>query len=286
MSQLFKVLCLLMVVGMAWTASAQAQDNVFWTNGVGDHDFANVGNWSGGYPAGDFAIIQNNGYANVTSSLSDVYRIHVGADLGGAGGSDPMGTGILNIEAGGSLTATSSCYTGHGNGNEGTINLNAGSLSTGSLVLGYGDNSKGTFNANGGTYSSSGFLYVGFASGSQGILNLTSGSVTGSRELRAGYRSGSQGIINISGGSMTIIEDAYLGYYDNSVGILNLSGGSISVDSANRELWLGKGADSVGVVHQTNGTLISSSDAIRLAYEGVGSYAYYDLVDGIATGKS
>jgi len=251
--------CFLLIAVFAWALPAHAA-LVFWDNDAGDNDFTNPLNWNGDvYPAsGDYGVIQNNSYANISTAAANISRLYVGADQGGA--LDPplaKGTGTLNVLTGGSLTTASTWYIGEGTANEGIVNVTGGSLTTGAFGLGYGSGSTGTLNVSaGGAYATGGYLYVGRNTGAYGVLNLSDGSVTtpASSEVRIGYEPSANGTVNQSGGTFT----------------------------AGTHLRLGIGASSVGVFNQTGGTL-SSGGAV---YAGLanGAFGYYRLAAGEFTG--
>ncbi|MBN2217329.1 MAG: autotransporter-associated beta strand repeat-containing protein [Pirellulales bacterium] len=256
MSRLLKILCFSALVYCLLAMPAHAL-NYYFDNDNSDYDFTNPVNWSNNtYPgASDYGIIQNNSYADISSAAPSIGKLYVGANQGGA--LDPpltQGTGVLNILTGGSLTTASTCYIGEGTDNQGTVNVNGGSLATGSFGLGYGSGCSGTLNvSNGGSYSTTTYLYVGRNSGALGTVNLsgsTSSITTAGYEIRVGYESGATGVINQSGGTFTV----------------------------GNALRLGMAASSIGAVHQTGGTTNTTS----AIYAGLANsaYGYYDLAGG------
>ncbi|NLE39979.1 MAG: hypothetical protein GX621_18330 [Pirellulaceae bacterium] len=278
--------CFLLVAVLAWALPAHAA-LVFWSNADGDYDFTKPLNWYGdAYPASsDTAVIQNNSYADITTAAAGISKFYVGADQGGT--LDPplaKGTGTLNVLTGGSLTTASTWYVGEGTANQGTVNVEGGSLTTGTIGLGYGSGSTGTLNvSDGGAYTTTTYLNVGREPGSYGILNLYDGSVTTpnrtDRPVSIGYGVGASGTVNQSGGTFTTSSPLNLGAAASSVGAYNQTGGTLN---ASTHLYLGVGTSSVGVFNQTGGTL--SLGGAVYAGNAASAYGYYRLAAGSFTG--
>ncbi len=231
------------LLGIVGATSATQAADVLWNGGTGNW---NTGaNWVGGTApvAGDSAIINANGTAQITSNVGEVSMLQAG----GAGGA-----GVVAM-TGGSLQA-------RGLGGAG-VPIN-GSLNLGPLPGG-----KGTFNMQGGTLTfgepsapgtndtgDHGWAYIGGSGGNifggggtgNGEFNLSGGEVTFHQRIMLGYRG--NGVLNQTGGTLIANGDnAYsdaigLGDQNGSVGIYNLSGGTAGFVGAFRVgNWEGSG---------------------------------------------
>ncbi|MBN2217365.1 MAG: autotransporter-associated beta strand repeat-containing protein, partial [Pirellulales bacterium] len=242
----------------------------FWTNGDGDHDFANILNWDPAYPSVEDPIgaIQNNDYADVVSTVEGFDKLYVGGNQGAT--LDPpvsQGAGTLNVLTNGSLTLSSSIYVAEGTGNTGTITVNGGYLSTGACVLPYGDNSTGTLNVMAGQYDCGGYLYVGRNAGSTATVNLSGGTLNVASNVRMGLSGNTLGVINLSGGTLAATGAVYMGEGENAVGIINQTGGTFSAISTT---YLGYSANSYSYYHLSNGQASTSGFGVGITTNAVG----------------
>ena len=151
-----------------------------------------------------------SGFAQGSGSLT-VGKLWVGGAAWSAGG-----TGTVNINTTGTITANSTQDFGGGNaskaafslaygpGSSGTVNLQNGTINANS-ELWVGFSGTGTFNQSGGTVNTTESLVVGNISGATGTYNLTGGVVnaaTVSGQLRLGANAGATGTVNLDGGTL------------------------------------------------------------------------------------
>lgn len=243
MTRLLQTMALVALTLSATAASLQAQGVVLWTDATGNHNFADAGNWDPifGYPEANYAVIQNNGYANVVSAPPSVAALYVGGYQEGM-----MGAGTLNVQTGGALTSTGSIYLAEGEGNQGTLNITGGTLTCGTLA------------------ASS--VYAGYSAGSLSVVNLSSGLLSlynpdVTNHIRLAYGANSVGVINQTGGILDLkLGEAggstggvmYIGYA-SAYGYYRLAGGEFDSAGSNA----GAGASAVGVIEQLTGTIMN-----------------------------
>ncbi len=175
------------------------------------------------------------GFGPGAGSLRSDDRIYVGGVFG-------TGTGTLNINTTGNVSAGGRLYVGHGVGGTGTVNLDGGTLAVGNDLAAGIAGGIGVVNFSGGTVTTGGWNFLGkdgtVADGDNGV--------------------GGDGTLNITGGTITNTGRQYLGY-GNSRGRYNQSGGTynsngvFSVGSGN----LLNAGDSTFVM--TGGTLNSGT---------------------------
>lgn len=184
-------------------------------------------------------------------------------------GSNPGGTGIINI-AGGAFTVDPAISTTFiGDWGTGIINLSNGLLNLGHTVMGALAGAQGTLNIHDGTARFSGpsttwILHVGHVSGSTGIVNVTGGQL----ELFNPTLIGSEGYgeLNLSGGTIlgsTNSSVTYsIGSSAGSKGIFNVSGGQMLAST--NTMFVGSAG---------NGTLNLSNGLVRVRHMVVASVA-------------
>ena len=169
------------------------------------------------------------------------------------------GAGILNVTAGGALTASSTTYVGYDVGANQQLNINAATA----------------------TLATSGFTYVGYGNGgaAQGAVNVTNGGTLTTGTAYLGYNSTGTGLITVGGGAGTSTWNASairvggLASTSNATGTLTVnSGGRVNV-SGPLDVW---GAN--GSVNTTAGGIVRSTGALNLQ-NGGDAYTDWGAVD-------
>ncbi|MBN1589057.1 MAG: autotransporter-associated beta strand repeat-containing protein [Pirellulales bacterium] len=320
MSRPVKITCLVLIVSLGWALPLHAQNTVLWNNGAGDHDFANGLNWDLGYPTDvDVAVIQNDGYADLSTAPAAIGSIRIGADLDTSFPALPPGSGTLNVLSGGSLSSTT-IYLGDSGGQTGTLNVSGGDVNSNnnSLCVGYGADCTGNFSMTSGTYTTAGHLYLGSGVGAQGFIDISGGTLSLTNENRGawlGHADETYGVVNLSGtgviqtaGTM----DTHIAEQAGSVVVFKQNGGTYQADGSGAYtrvgtagagtiegtgygfyelkngdlksygLFVGDSTDNVGALYQTGGTTtISQSVRVSSSGNGIGTY---NLTGGTLTG--
>ncbi len=179
-----------------------------------------------------------------------------------SGGTTVSG-GTLQIPSGGSVTHTSaSMIVGNNSGDNGTLSITGGVVSSLYGYLGNNAGSSGTATVSSGTWTNSNTLYVG--NSGVGVLNVAGGSVSDLSGSGLGYNPGSNGTATISSGSWTNNNLLYVGNY--GVGVLNVTGGAVSSPSGS---YLGYNAGSNGTATVSSGTWTNGGN-LTIGYSGVG----------------
>ena len=172
------------------------------------------------------------------------------------------GTGTLNVEAGGTVTADFEGYIGNGTGSTGTVTVTG----TGSSLT---IKDLDPFN-----FNTAGNLYVG--SNGTGTLNiLLGGSVTAEKEGYIGDASSGMGTVTVNGANSTY-DTAFQHYIGNfGIGTLNVEAGG-SVTSGNT-VFIGNTAtgDGTVIVDGTGSTYIASG-TIVVGASGTGALTVSD----------
>ncbi len=220
-----------------------------------DANYLIAGSAMAGDGDGAITITGDNGVVNVADPALYAYsRLTVGSGYG-----PYSGTGVLNIDNGGSLTSTNNAA------------LASGSIPLGgysNLVVGSGPNSMGTVNVDGvGTFGSS---VLGLYGGSAGfILGVDSGD----------------GTINVTNGAQFFTLTGVVGAGDTSGGVYPGGTGTISV--------IGMGSEFIATTN--NGNFLVDSDQAPVifvgqndgtGYLGADSYGLITIQNEVGDGKS
>jgi len=262
-------------MGVIWAMVAVPALAVDYNWNVGNGDWGEATNWDPngvpGYPTngGDWAII-NNGVGTgptVSASMNNCYGLllgnttmtiqngaYVGSKATGRIGTGVGTTGVLNVEAGGTVTFNYNKYVG--------------------LKHAYvGFEGNGTLNI-AGTFHTNRYTYIGFANTSTGVINAHEGTEFnsnngGNLSFFVGYDG--NGTLNVDGGVFNIAGRLTLTHawddgtgtwvWDpNSQGHIEISGGTINADHIYFDInsrSLAAGSPEVkGTIHQTGGEFI------------------------------
>lgn len=154
-------------------------------------------------------------------------------------GSPEAPTGTLLVNSGSQMTGDNSLYIGSSSGTSGLVTLSDAGTSL-------------TLDKN---------IFVSSAGDSYGRLNILNGaslttSSSGSGAGSIGYMGNASGLVNISGQGSVWNSNGALNVGESGSGILNIYQNA-SVNST--EFWVGRYANSLGVVNIDNGVLASSS---------------------------
>ncbi len=225
--------------------------NTGWVRVGVDSGAGNVGSLT---LSGNGTVLENTGGGNT--------RIGDGA---------PDSTGVMTIEEGATYNHSSSgnfWLGGTDASNEGTLNLNGGSLNkTAGLNLIVGDFGNGTFNHNSGALTmNAGALWVGAAGGS-GTYNFYQGSIDLGSIMHVGTGQGT-GVMNMEGGVLNTSIEIWVGQGAGSTGTLNFSGGEL-----NTSHWFVVGRQgATGTLAMTGGVInhTSTIGQFRVAAPGPG----------------
>ena len=264
-------------VALAVTTSsgaALAVDNV-WTGAV-DNNYNNPGNWSlgrvpakaNGQPApNDFDdAVLNTSTGNIPTITENFAAIPRDIIVG----TGPGANGVVNHTAGTATTGDTNWMFVGRNGGTGTYNLSgSGSIDAKGRIYVAGHDgaaATGTFNINTtGTVAAANDLNLG-AAGGTGTVNLTAGTVTVGGWLSVGRDENGlngTGNFNQSGGSLTVSGNSVVAL-PGTHGNLMMTGGTHTV---NNELWVGQGANAVGVATVNAGT-VTVNNWIAVGREG------------------
>lgn len=195
---------------LAATVSTKAA-TVTWDNGAGDNNWASAVNWSGNVvpnttaDASVLALVNQGFLANVSSAVPQIATLRIGNTSAG---------GIVDIQTGGFLTATTGTQIASGNTSNGTLKISGGTFSAASLqvasnnataTLGLVDVTAGTFTWTSGNVGSAG----------TGRINVTGDTAT------------------VSGTNLTLGSGGGLGFTFNSTGVSKISlAGLFSINAA------------------------------------------------------
>ena len=197
---------------LAATVSTKAA-TVTWDNGAGDNNWASGLNWSGNVvpnktspaDASVLALVNSGFLANVSSAVPQIATLRIGNTSAG---------GIVDIQTGGFLTATTGTQIASGNTSNGTLKISGGTFSAASLqvasnnataTLGLVDVTAGTFTWTSGNVGSAG----------TGRINVTGDTAT------------------VSGTNLTLGSGGGLGFTFNSTGVSKISlAGLFSINAA------------------------------------------------------
>lgn len=205
--------------------------------------------------------------------------INVGKLWAGGANYNDNGTGVININTTGTITANSSDGVGadafasiilavaYGDGNTamGTLNLESGTIQANSQLW-VGRSGEGIFNQSGGEVNSTDFFVLGRESPAAG-----------------GYSAG-DGTYNMTGGTVnaaTVGGNAVLGSFTGAMGELNIEGfdSEFNVGNASNFAQFVIGESGSGTVNQSDGTV--NSAGYFLLGRNPGSTGIYNLSGGI-----
>jgi autotransporter-associated beta strand protein/T5SS/PEP-CTERM-associated repeat protein len=211
--------------GMARTGSGNWMF-VGVAGGNGTYNLANTAG-TGGTSTG---FGQGTGSLHVGGPTGSGARLYVGGDDGGGDG----GTGLLNVNTSGTLSATNDIIVGSQTGT-GVWNLDNGTVTSG--------------NAGAGAWT-----YIG-VDGGNGTLNMHGGSIQVFGRFYAG-RNNATSLVNFHAGTITTQGGHFIVAENNSTATFHHNAGTINVGGG--EFWVGQAATA-------NGTYNFSSGAINVA---------------------
>lgn len=187
---------------LAATVSTKAA-TVSWDGGAGDNNWASALNWSGNVvpnktsPADAAVLAQiNSATANVFSAVPEIATLRLG--------NFPSVAGIVDIQTGGFLTATTATQVAGGNLSTGTLKISGGTFSAASLQVASNN-----------------------ATATLGVVDVTAGSFTWTS---GNVGSAGTGRINVTGDTATVSgtnlilgSGGGLGFTFNSTGVSKIS---------------------------------------------------------------
>ncbi|HSI32517.1 MAG TPA: autotransporter-associated beta strand repeat-containing protein, partial [Tepidisphaeraceae bacterium] len=197
------------------------------------------------------------------------------------------GTGTVNINTSGTITANSTQdfgntrasislgYAATGGTAAGTINLENGTINANSEIW-VGFNRAGTVNQAGGEVNSTEYFVVGRNSGAIGTYNLTNGTVNAANSVGfavIGSFAGATGTVNVSGGGFNVNNGAQFIVGEGGTGTLTVSGtGVVTVGNAANGVRLGANAGGAGTVNLNAGGAINTMIVTKGA--GTGTFNF------------
>ncbi|MDL2286873.1 autotransporter-associated beta strand repeat-containing protein, partial [Desulfococcaceae bacterium OttesenSCG-928-F15] len=203
------------------------------------------------------AIHLDGGTTNIGSVLESTgYYISVGH----------LGTGVLNLAAGGKVSAANSIYLGRETDSKGTISVSgAGSVLNTSNYLDVGYAGAGTLNLTaGGKAISAKNIQIGRDKDSEGTVTV---SGTGSElknasgDLFVGYYG--TGKLDLSaGGKASLASNIYIGHYGTGDGTVTVDGAGALLENKANIIYIGNSGK--GVLNLTNGGKVTSAVDIRI----------------------
>ncbi|MCW1913164.1 autotransporter-associated beta strand repeat-containing protein [Luteolibacter sp. GHJ8] len=245
---------------------------------------------------------QGTGSLNVGGPTGSGARLYVGGDDGGGDG----GTGLLNVNTSGTLSATNDIivgsqagtgvmnldngtvnsgnagagawvYIGVNTGN-GTLNMNGGSITVNGRFYTARNNATGLVNFNQGSISTNGHFIVAenendtFVNPNNGTFNHNAGTVNvgGGGEMWVGQRTGSVGIYNFSSGTINVNSWVAIGR-DGGTGTFNMSGGTFTKGGAADQRFI-VGATGPGTMTQGAGLVDITSSQMWVGENNAGTY--------------
>ncbi|MBI9021281.1 MAG: PEP-CTERM sorting domain-containing protein [Verrucomicrobia bacterium] len=230
-------------VAMMIALSAQAIETRFNTTG----SWTNAANWSAGVPgATDLARLQNPAAADITSAEV----------IGGLNfrGDTVLGTSIININSGGSLTSDGTQFAGVnrvGSDGDATLNINDGGAAS---------------------FSGTSFFEVGENSGDAGYVNVNSGgALTVSQATKLGADAACVGAVTINGGTATFNNNLAIGFSAGSTGQVTLNSGVVNVSGGQIRM-ADDNATAVGTFTMAGGTLNHTGSDVLVARKGTATF--------------
>jgi len=265
MSNRDQILGTAVFLGLAGMAAANT-----WTGGTSS-DWATASNWSSGVPNGTNGNVVINNVSSATPFapiLTTAYALNPdgpGGDMF-VGGS---GTGVLEINSGGSLDVSGNWLFVGQNGGNGTININSGGaiLGNNNIRLGRdGTGSVGRLNVNGGSISAvTGIITDNNHTGSLSVTNGGTVSVAGNIQLAGNATS----LVSGSSSQLSASGELWIGGATSAgTNTMDMTGGTI-----NSGAWfvVGRDSGSSGVFNQSGGT-VNAATTSGGAFAVVGSF--------------
>jgi autotransporter-associated beta strand protein len=179
-------------------------------------------------------------------------------------GTTTVNNGTLEVATGGSINNTSDIFVGLLIGDNGTLNLNGGSVSNAVGNLGTQVGSIGTASVSAGNWTNTGSLFVGL--GGTGSLTINGTGHVTNEDGFVGHFSGSTGTVSVSGGTWTNNINLFIG--NEGTGSLSING-TANVTSIFG--YVGNAASGNGTVSVSGGTWTNSSNLDIGGAEGTGS---------------
>ncbi|MES2661397.1 MAG: autotransporter-associated beta strand repeat-containing protein [Verrucomicrobiota bacterium] len=249
-----------------------------------------------------FFVVGSDNLANATTpsvSLTGAGIINanrlfsVGGVASEPAGSDPSftgsGKGILTINgADALLNVTGEMWAGQGAGNNGAINLQAGTIAVSSWVAIGRSGGTGSLTMTGGTINKTGggnFIIAATGPGtmtqSAGVVNVTSGRTW------LGEANNASGTLEISDTAQFNGQELILAVNTGTSGIVNTTGGTMTV-GGNNEIQIG--ARGAGVWNQSAGIVNASGWTVIGRYNETGSSGELNVSGGtfnqVSTGRN
>lgn len=257
---------------------------------------------------GDFMAFYSNGDVSIASggAFIDSNGKNIGITVGitGNGALNKIGAGTLTlsgsstyaagttvksgtlaVSAGGSLNhRAGTVLVGETNGDNGSLLLNGGYVSSASGTLGVAANTRGSVTVSSGTWANTANLVIG-ASGT-GTLNVSGGLVTASGTISTGSAASGLGTINLNSGTFTvgrIVKGAGSGTMTFNGGVLKAAGNQANflsgfaagnLNIASGGALIDSGSYSVGISSPLSGSgVLTKLGAGKLTLSGSSSYA-------------
>lgn len=230
---------LVLVIGSLLARTDSRAADIYSASGGGSWD--DTGTWTGGTipVAPDSAFIANDATVTVNSGV-DASANYVRVGISGSGNN-----GTLSI-GGGNLTSTGGEI---GYDTLGIVGMTSGNwTNSAAITIGYVSSASGILNLSGGHLTSNGNLNIGDYG--TGTLTVSGGTLTTGAIARLGGDSSGVGTANMTGGTWTIASTPVIG--SSGTGTLNLSGGTLTSNATT--IYIGLYAGSVGVANLTGGT--------------------------------
>ena len=267
-------------------------------NAVASGAYGNAATWDSGVPTGTTDAQIANGFTVTSSVNNSAFRILLGDDPAGSTGTLTIDGGVLGTDRAVSLGGFETASTGTG-----ILNIQAGgTLDVGlvgpggaqDIVVGDVANTTGVLNLDGGTANAAGFIIVGRVSDANGsatgTINQTAGDIN-SLQLRVGGNA--TGTHNFDGGTVnnrfysvgvgplgvgttnqtagTLTADG-INVGDTGSGTYNLSGGVINQTGANVGIVIGGlGTSANGSFNQSGGTVTATNVRVGNGNDSTGS---------------
>jgi autotransporter-associated beta strand protein/T5SS/PEP-CTERM-associated repeat protein len=254
--------------------------------GSGNWMFVGVAGGNGTYNLADTSgtggaatgFAQGSGTLNVGGPTGSGARLYVGGDDGGGDG----GTGLLNVNTSGTLSATNDIIVGSQTGT-GVMNLDNGTVTSGNAGAGAWmyigvDGGNGTLNMNGGSITVFGRFYTA-RNNATGTVNLNGGSITAqSGEPIVTAENNSTGVFNHNAGTVTATGgEFWVGQAATANGTYNLVSGAVNVNN-----WVAIGRDGgTGTFNMDGGTFTKAGPSDRRFIVGASGPGTWDQDGGL-----
>lgn len=235
--------------------------------------------------------IQTNGFVYVADQSGSNGSLTLsGGSMTAAGGLvvGARGTAVMNVAAGGNLSATKNdangLVVGYTSGANGTLNVTGGDVTTAGIQIGSLAGSKGTVNVSAGNLTANAGTNMRVADGGSAVLNQTGGTMIFNCPVYCADGSNSRAELNISGGTLTANSDFTLG--TRSAAVMNVSGTADVKLNGGFFLGFGAGNGSNGTLNQSGGSVtVTNAGGVQFGNGGWNSTVVgaYNLSGGTLT---